>query len=273
VILPDEEQKRREMLRGFRWLLAMQGRDGGWGSFDADNNKLVLNNIPFADHGALLDPSTADLAGRALEAMGVLGFDATYPPAARGIAFLKATQEANGSWYGRWGVNYIYGTWSVLAGLRMIHEEMAQPYVRRAVEWLVSVQNEDGGWGETCDSYRDPTLAGVGPSTPSQTAWAVMGLLHAGEVQHPAVRAGIDYLLQRQQADGGWEERAFTGTGFPRVFYLRYHMYCKYFPLWALALYRNLSGEGQMVTTAIRDQHRHSGLYRAGAASAVRVSR
>ncbi|MEW6324694.1 MAG: squalene--hopene cyclase [Nitrospirota bacterium] len=271
LILPDEERKRREMLRGFQWLLAMQGRDGGWGSFDADNNKLVLNNIPFADHGALLDPSTADLTGRALEAMGVLGFDMTFPPVTRAVAFLKAQQEANGSWYGRWGVNYIYGTWSVLAGLRMIHEEMSQPYIRRAVEWLASVQNADGGWGETCESYANPSLAGVGPSTPSQTAWAMMGLLHAGEAHHPAVRAGAEYLLRHQQADGGWEEEAFTGTGFPRVFYLRYHMYCKYFPLWALALYRNLSGRGQMVTTAIRDQHRRSGWYRIGPRS-VRLS-
>jgi len=273
VILPDEEWKRREMLRGFRWLLAMQGRDGGWGSFDADNNKLILNNIPFADHGALLDPSTADLTGRALEAMGVLGFDVTYPPAARGIAFLKADQKENGSWYGRWGVNYIYGTWSVLAGLRMIHEEMDRPYVRKAAEWLISVQNEDGGWGETCESYANPALAGVGPSTASQTAWAVMGLLHAGEIDHPAVRAGIDYLLRHQQVDGAWEERAFTGTGFPRVFYLRYHMYCKYFPLWALALYGNLSGGGQMVTTTIRDEHRLSGLYRAGSVRSTPLSR
>jgi squalene-hopene/tetraprenyl-beta-curcumene cyclase len=202
----------------------------------------------------------------------VLGFDASYPPAARGIEFLKAEQEANGSWYGRWGVNYIYGTWSALAGLRMIHEEMSRPYIRRAADWLVSVQNDDGGWGETCDSYRDPSLAGVGPSTPSQTAWAVMGLLHAGQGDHPSVRAGIDYLLRRQQADGGWEEQAFTGTGFPRVFYLRYHMYCKYFPLWALALYRNVTGRGQMVTTVIRDQHRRSGFYRVGPARPARRS-
>lgn len=262
VILPDEERKRREMARGFQWLLAMQCRDGGWGSFDVDNDKMVLNSIPFADHGALLDPSTADLAGRSLEAMGVLGYDRAFPPAARGIAYLRATQESNGSWYGRWGVNYIYGTWSVLAGLRMIHEEMHQPYIRRAVSWLVSVQNEDGGWGETCQSYADPALAGIGPSTASQTAWALMGLLHAGEVAHPAVKAGIDYLLRTQLADGGWEEREYTGTGFPRVFYLRYHMYCKYFPLWALALYRNLIGGGTAVTAAIRDQHRRSGHYR-----------
>jgi squalene-hopene/tetraprenyl-beta-curcumene cyclase len=273
VILPDEEWKRREMLRGFRWLLAMQGRDGGWGSFDADNNKLILNHIPFADHGALLDPSTADLTGRALEAMGVLGFDVTYAPAARGIAFLKANQETTGAWYGRWGVNYLYGTWSALAGLRMIHEEMDRPYIRRAAGWLISVQNEDGGWGETCESYTNPALAGVGPSTASQTAWAVMGLLHAGQVNHPAVRAGIDYLLRHQQPDGAWEERAFTGTGFPRVFYLRYHMYCKYFPLWALALYGNLSGGGQMVTATIRDQHRLSGFYRVGSAHPTASSR
>jgi squalene-hopene/tetraprenyl-beta-curcumene cyclase len=152
----------------------------------------------------------------------------------------------------------------------MIHVEMAQPYIRRAADWLVSVQNDDGGWGETCESYRDPSLAGVGPSTPSQTSWAVMGLLHAGYGDHPSVRAGVDYLLKRQQADGGWEEQAFTGTGFPRVFYLRYHMYCKYFPLWALALYRNVTGGGQMVTTTIRDQHRRSGFYRIGPVRSAR---
>jgi squalene-hopene/tetraprenyl-beta-curcumene cyclase len=230
---PETEAERSAVARGVRWLLAMQSSDGGWGAFDVDNNRLVFNNIPFADHGALLDPSTADVTGRCLEVMAAFGYDRRFEPAARAIAFLRRVQEADGSWYGRWGVNYLYGTWSVLAGLRAIGEPMDQPYVRRAVSWLLARQNEDGGWGESCRSY-DDRAAGAGPSTPSQTAWAVMALLHAGEADHPAVAGGVDYLVATQRPDGTWDEEAFTGTGFPRVFYLRYHLYRHYFPLWAL---------------------------------------
>jgi squalene-hopene/tetraprenyl-beta-curcumene cyclase len=250
--------------RGVEWLLAMQSSNGGWGAFDVDNDRLVLNHIPFADHGALLDPPTADLTGRCLEVLGHLGYDRRFGPAARGIAFLRREQEPDGSWYGRWGVNYLYGTWSVLAGLAAIGEPMDQPYVQQAVQWLVARQHADGGWGESCASYeagkpeavRDVLShqATTGPSqfagaasaqaqlctvssTPSQTAWALLGLLHAGAVRHPAVARGVDYLVATQRADGTWDEDAFTGTGFPRVFYLRYHLYRHTFPLWALGLY------------------------------------
>jgi squalene-hopene/tetraprenyl-beta-curcumene cyclase len=238
IRLPDEEAKTRSISRGLNWVLALQGSDGGWGAYDKDNNRMVLNRIPFADHGALLDPSTEDLAGRVLEALGYLGFRPDEPAASRAIAFVKARQQPDGSWYGRWGVNYLYGTWSVLAGLCSIGEDMSQPYICRAVAWLLSRQNPDGGWGESCFTYNDPRTAGMGTSTASQTAWAILGLLHAGEVAHPAVTRGIEFLLQARRPDGLWNEPEFTGTGFARVFYLRYHGYSKFFPLWALALYR-----------------------------------
>ncbi|HET6370644.1 MAG TPA: squalene--hopene cyclase, partial [Nitrospiria bacterium] len=250
--LGAEEGRDTPLERGLDWLLKMQGKDGGWGAFDVDNNKLFLNNIPFADHGALLDPSTADVTGRALEVLGLLGHDANYPPAARALAFLRKSQEPFGPWYGRWGVNYIYGTWSVLAGIRAIGEEMTQPYILRAAAWLKSVQNPDGGWGESCRSYQDPSTAGRGPSTSSQTAWAVMSLLHAGDSGSPSLERGIRYLLDNQMPNGFWSEDQFTGTGFPRVFYLRYHMYCKHFPLWALSMYRMLRSKGQIRNDEVR---------------------
>lgn len=235
-------RKRVALERGLRWVLSMQGRDGGWGSFDADNDRLVLNNIPFADHGALLDPSTEDLTGRALEMLGTLGFTPTYAPARRGIDFLRRAQREDGSWYGRWGANHIYGTWSVLRGLRAIGEDLSRDYVRRAVGWLEAKQNPDGGWGESMASYHNPELAGVGDSIPSQTAWALMGLFAAGQVSGPAVERGIRYLLETQQPDGAWEDAFWNGTGFPRVFFLKYHLYAKYFPLWALGVYRSAQG-------------------------------
>jgi squalene-hopene/tetraprenyl-beta-curcumene cyclase len=255
IRLPDEEAKTRNIGRGLHWLLALQGRDGGWGAYDRDNDRTVFNLIPFADHGALLDPSTEDLAGRVLEAMGYLGFDPDEPAAARAIAFAKERQRPDGSWHGRWGVNYLYGTWSVLAGLARIGEDMSSPHTRKAVAWLLSRQNPDGGWGESCYTYDDPRTAGMGKSTASQTAWALLALLHAGEVAHPAVAQGVRFLLETQAPHGLWEEAEFTGTGFPRVFYLRYHGYSKYFPLWALALYRRLSapaGARQASVTRLR---------------------
>jgi squalene-hopene/tetraprenyl-beta-curcumene cyclase len=234
----DPDRVRFALERGVGWFLGMQGQDGGWASFDADNTKLYLNNIPFADHGALLDPSTEDLTGRGLELLGVLGHRTDYEPARRAIAFLRRTQRQDGPWFGRWGVNYIYGTWSVLRGLGAIGEDTSQEYVQRAIGWLEDRQNADGGWGETCESYDRPELAGQGPSIPSQTAWALLALMAGGRTKGPVIERGITYLLSTQQPDGSWEDPFWNGTGFPRVFMLKYHLYARYFPLWALGVYR-----------------------------------
>ncbi len=258
----EDEKKFRRITAAFEWLVKMQCSDGGWGAFDKDNNKLIFNYIPFADHGALLDPSTSDLTGRALEIMGLMGLDLSYGPAKAAHDFLLREQEQDGSWYGRWGVNYIYGTWSVLAGLRLIGEDMDREYVRRAARWLKSRQHEDGGWGESCDTYRDPLAASDWNSTSSQTAWALIGLISAGEVSSPEVRRGVEYLLNTQNRYGYWDEEDYTGTGFPRVFYLRYHMYSKYFPLWALSMYRSVITRGRTRTDEIRLENRQKGTYR-----------
>ena len=199
-----------------------------------------MNNIPFADHGALVDPGTADLTARCVELLAMLGYNSTFAPIARGLAFLERDQDPSGAWYGRWGVNFIYGTWSVLAALGAIGEDPAKPYIRKAVEWLQRVQNEDGGWGESCNTYDDPMLKGRGESTAAQTAWALLGLMAVGEVRSPQVKSGIDYLIRHQSERGEWHDEAYTGTGFPRVFYLRYHGYSRYFPLWALGTYARL---------------------------------
>jgi squalene-hopene/tetraprenyl-beta-curcumene cyclase len=235
----DPERKRRAIDLGLEWFLGMQGSDGGWASFDADNNRLILNNIPFADHGALLDPSTEDLTGRGLELLGTLGYGPDRPAARRGLGFIRRSQAKDGSWYGRWGANYIYGTWSVLRGLAAIGEDSSRDYVQRGVAWLVSRQNPDGGWGETLGSYDDQELAGRGESMPSQTAWALLGLFAGGYTEGSVVDSGIRYLVRTQREDGGWEDPLWNGTGFPRVFYLKYHLYAKYFPLWALGVYRS----------------------------------
>jgi squalene-hopene/tetraprenyl-beta-curcumene cyclase len=225
--------------RGLAWMLGMQNSDGGWASFDRGNDKAWLTQVPFADHNAMIDPSTADITGRVLECLGYFpGFDARHPVVARALRFLRRDQTSDGAWYGRWGVNYIYGTWQVLRGMACIGEDLNAPHVRRAVEWLLSHQNRDGGWGESIASYTDSGQAGVGPSTPSQTAWAVMGLLAAGETGSTAVRNGVRHLLERQDAAGTWSETAWTGTGFPKVFYLGYQLYPHTFPLMALAQYR-----------------------------------
>jgi squalene-hopene/tetraprenyl-beta-curcumene cyclase len=231
------------------WIVGMQSKNGGWGAFDADNNWNYLNHIPFADHGALLDPPTEDVTARCLSMLAQLGETADAAPAvARAVAYLRETQLPDGSWFGRWGMNYIYGTWSVLCALNAASVDHSSPPMRRAVAWLVSIQNEDGGWGEDGSSYKlnyrgyEPA-----PSTASQTAWALMGLMAAGEIDHPAVARGIDYLVRSQGDDGLWAEQHYTAVGFPRIFYLRYHGYPKFFPLWALARYRNLKNANSKV--------------------------
>jgi squalene-hopene/tetraprenyl-beta-curcumene cyclase len=227
--------------RGREWVEGLQSRNGGWGAFDADNAYYYLNNIPFADHGALLDPPTEDVTGRCLGMLAQLGEAPDAPRMRAALDYLERVQLRDGSWFGRWGVNYIYGTWSSLAGLNAAGVVPEHPMMRKAAEWLIAIQNADGGWGESCDSYRldyahhEPAL-----STASQTAWALLGLMAAGEVDHPAVARGIAYLQETQTDDGLWNQLHYTGGGFPRVFYLRYHGYPKFFPLWALARYRNL---------------------------------
>jgi squalene-hopene/tetraprenyl-beta-curcumene cyclase len=238
--------------RGFQWALDLQSSDGGWGAYDKDNNKLIFNKIPFADHQALLDPSTVDVTGRCLEMLGTLGYDHAHPAVSSAIEFLQKEQEPNGSWYGRWGVNYIYGTWCVLSGLRAIGIDMTAPWVQQAVVWLESVQNPDGGWGESCHSYAEVETAGRGESTASQTSWALMGLLHAGASDSICVVRGVNWLIHRQRENGVWDEPFHTGTGFPRVFYLRYHGYAKYFPLWALGMYRNVKITGESRADQLR---------------------
>ena len=236
----DKELKRKRINQAVTWVLGMQNPDGSWGAFDIGNDHEYLNNIPFADHGALVDPGTADLTSRCVELLAMLGYGPDFPPIKRAVAFLEQDQEEFGAWYGRWGVNYIYGTWSVLSAIGVLGEDTAKPYVRKAVAWLKEIQHEDGGWGESCNSYDDDILRGKGESTASQTAWALLALMAVGEVESSQVTRGIDYLQRTQNADGEWDEELYTGTGFPRVFYLRYHGYSKYFPVWALAMYARL---------------------------------
>ena len=222
------------------WVIGMQSSDGAWGAFEPENTHHYLNHIPFADHGALLDPPTADVSARCVSFLAQLGMAAGHPVMARALAYLRREQEADGSWFGRWGTNYIYGTWSVLCGLNAAGVPHDDPVMRRAVAWLASVQRDDGGWGEDEESYGDAPRGHYKESTASQTAWAVLGLMAAGAVDHAATARGIAWLTLTQQPDGGWQELPYTAVGFPRVFYLRYHGYKLYFPLLALARYRNL---------------------------------
>jgi squalene-hopene/tetraprenyl-beta-curcumene cyclase len=233
------ERYRQSIQRAADWICGMQSKNGGYAAYDSDNTHYYLNEIPFADHGALLDPPTSDVSARCAALLAVLGYRGREMTEC--LNFLNKEQEQNGSWFGRWGTNYIYGTWSVLTALEKAGSPPDQPHVRRAVNWLKNVQRPDGGWGEDCDSYREPEKAGKGcNSTSFQTAWAMLGLMAAGEVDSPVVRRGAEYLIRTQQADGLWKDEWFTAPGFPRVFYLKYHGYAKYFPLWALARYRNL---------------------------------
>src|SRR3990170_1266111 len=247
--LPDEKRpdgrpsgrKERALERGKRWLLAMQSKNGGWGSFDKDNTQQLANQIPFCDFGEVIDSPTEDVTAHIVEALGLLG-DSGSRAVRRAVDYLRGEQRKDGSWWGRWGVNYIYGTGAALPALKAAGEDMAGPHVRRAVRWLVEKQNEDGGWGESCESYADPRLAVEGPSTASQTAWALLALLAADRVgDAPAERAlerGVTYLVERQGEDGQWEEPHLPGTGFPGDFYIKYHLYRNYWPLMALGRYR-----------------------------------
>jgi squalene-hopene/tetraprenyl-beta-curcumene cyclase len=234
---PRERYQHEVSQRAVDWIFAMQCRNGGWASFDKDNTRMVFQHIPFADHNAMLDPPTVDITGRVLEMLAAYGVTKEDKRVQKAVKFILKEQEPDGSWFGRWGVNYIYGTMLVLRGLQAMGVDHHEPYIQQGAEWLRMVQNSDGGWGETCGSYDDPTTRGIGTSTPSQTAWAVMGLLAAGDTRSESIQRGILYLLESQGADGHWEEEQYTGTGFPRVFYLAYHLYRDYFPLIALATY------------------------------------
>ncbi len=236
--------KSENLDKGLRWLLGMQGKDGGWGAFDVDNNLRILNQLPFGDLEAMIDPSTPDITGRVLELLGSLGYGPPSRVVRRALKFIRRNQEESGSWWGRWGVNYLYGTCTVLSGLASVGEDMSRPYIRKAVTWLKSSQNRDGGWGESCETY-DGLCSESANSTASQTAWALLALIAAGEAASEEVLKGISYLLERQKADGTWDEEEYTGTGFPRHFFIRYHNYRNCFPLMALGrfLYRGAGEE------------------------------
>jgi squalene-hopene/tetraprenyl-beta-curcumene cyclase len=245
VRMTDPElEKQVELARGraLRWLLSMQNPDGGWAAFDRRCDKELLKAIPFADHNAMIDPSWEDITGRVLETLYVEGFARSDKPVARAIRFLESRQCEDGTWYGRWGCNYIYGTWLALNGLGRFGADMRQERYRRAADWLRARQNEDGGWGETLQSYEEPSLKGVGASTAAQTAWALLGLFATGDFTSEAVGRGLDFLLRTQLEDGSWNDEHWTGTGFPGVFYLKYHLYDDYVPLLALATYRRAVG-------------------------------
>ncbi|GEO82139.1 squalene-hopene cyclase [Pararhodospirillum oryzae] len=237
----EPEVNKEAIARAEEWIVGMQSANGGWGAFDAENNTDFLNHIPFADHGALLDPPTVDVSARCLGMLAQIGRTIEDPVVRRGVDFLWSEQEPDGSWFGRWGTNYIYGTWSALNALNAVGVDPQDPRVRKAVDWLKARQQADGGWGEDCATYWQDRKTEVKGSTPSQTAWALLGLMAAGEVDSPEVERGVRYLLEAPRDGGKWQEELYNAVGFPRIFYLRYHGYSAYFPLWALARYRNLS--------------------------------
>jgi len=235
--IPDGA-RRQALDRGIRWQLAMQNDDGGWGAFDRGCSNEVLTFIPFADHNAMIDPSCEDITGRSLEGLRHMGLPEGHPAIRRAVAFLRTTQAPDGTWYGRWGCNYIYGTWLALRGLERAGEDLSDERYQRSAAWFYGVQNPDGGWGELPRSYDDPATKGIGPSTASQTAWALSALFALGHTETVGVRRGLEYLLETQRRDGSWKDEYWTGTGFPKVFYLRYHLYACYFPLLALGMYQ-----------------------------------
>ena len=255
----EEEERRASVERGRAWLVSMQNSDGGWGAFDKGCDNEIWTFIPFADHNAMIDPSCEDITGRAIEALRDLGDPPQSPPVRKAVAFLESRQAADGTWYGRWGCNYLYGTWLAARGLMRAGENLADPRFRRALDWIRSRQNADGGWGELPLSYDDPSRKGIGPSTPSQTAWALMALFAGGDWTTEAVSRGVSYLLRTQQYDGSWRDDYWTGTGFPKVFYLRYHLYATYFPLWALSLYRDAAAPSSPGASASAPAFRAAG--------------
>jgi len=241
-LIPSDDVKRRDecFKRGMKWMMAFQCKDGGWAAFDKDCTKNILEKVPFADHNAMLDPECADITARILELLGYEKWSTSNSQIAEALEYIRKQQEPDGSWYGRWGVNYIYGTWQVLRGLRALNIDMNQPWLLKARDWLESVQHADGGWGERCNTYDDPVFKGQGPSTASQTAWAVMGLCAFDDPNRASLKRGIEYLIKTQNADGSWTELETTGTGFPKVFYLKYDMYRNAWPLLAFATYKKI---------------------------------
>ena len=280
----DEAKRREAIHRGVEWIEGMQSRGGGWAAFDKDNDRWYMARLPFCDFGESLDPPSVDVTAHILEMYGRLGYSQDHPPVRRGYQYVRKEQEAEGPWFGRWGVNYIYGTGAVLPAMEAVGEDMGQPYVRRAVEWLLAHQNDDGGWGECCGSYVDESLRGVGPSTASQTAWALLALISAGEAGSAASRRGVEYLLHIQQPDGSWDEPYFTGTGFPgyRIgqppkgqpkpgeaeyqgldmpagFMINYHLYRNYWPLLALGRFdRAIAQDRQSYASQGRREKSHA---------------
>lgn len=251
-LIPTENRQRRDecVQRALKWMMTFQCKDGGWAAFDKDCTKGILEKVPFADHNAMLDPECADITARILELLGYENFSIEHPQVEKALEFVREHQEEDGSWYGRWGVNYIYGTWQVLRGLHALKLDMNEPWLQKAGRWLESVQHEDGGWGERCNTYDDPVFKGKGPSTASQTAWAIMGLCTFGDPNRPSLIRGIRYLIDTQNSDGSWTEHEITGTGFPKVFYLKYDMYRNAWPLLAMATYRKLCQRTQSARVA-----------------------
>ncbi|MEI8397469.1 MAG: squalene--hopene cyclase, partial [Rhodospirillaceae bacterium] len=235
-----DERYRNAWERAAEWVIGMQSKNGGWGAYDADNTHDYLDHIPFADHGALRDPPTADVSARCVGFLAQLGYGLDHPAVSKGVNYLLKDQEPDGSWFGRWGTNYVYGTWSVLCALNAVGLDHDHPAISKAADWLLAHQRPDGGWGEDCATYWAEHKTEVKASTPSQTAWALLGLMAAGKVEHDAVRRGIAFLESAPRTGARWDEKLYTGVGFPRVFYLRYHGYAAYFPLWAVARYKDL---------------------------------